>query len=265
MRAPDAASVEASFNMTSANVYVSSFTSYNTYGFFRIRPGSFPENTWERTSAASNMTYFSARLNPDASCLRMALATTSGIRMFHLDSKSIRGGLKTESHVMACDFRDPHVVAAGLRNGKVLMYDSRSAGSQARLCGPSGICNIFSIDENSLLVAASNNKMMMFDLRWHKEDCSRPVITYPNYVNSWNTRIGMDVSKELGLIATSGEDKKVRLHGLRDGRPIKYAWNERVWDSTIGCMEFANSDALAPALLLGRENKIETLEIDNDL
>ena len=73
---------------------------------------------------------------------------------------------KTYSDVLAVDWLSPHLLAAGLRDASVILYDIRSQSGIKRMKHSGGIMNLKRADNGKrFVVAGMGGKMAMYDLR----------------------------------------------------------------------------------------------------
>jgi WD40 repeat protein len=160
---------------------------------------------------------------------------------------------ETNSDVLAVDWLSPNLLAAGLRDATVVLYDIRAQKGVERMKHSGGILNLKRADvDTRFVVAGMGAKMALYDLRaLRKEDApqfnskqkrekshskkaqggvpetryngvAKPVVTF-RYENQYHM-MGMDVCAELGVVAAAEHGGWVRISSLRTGESIA-RWN----------------------------------------
>lgn len=148
--------------------------------------------------------------------------------------------VETGTDVLALSWISANVASAGLRDGRVLLWDHRSRGSALRLRHSGTVCSLQQAEtENFLLVAGLQNSFSMYDLRMPRIDininkilrttgpkfkkntqCSQPFLQFNGYENTDRYPIGMDFCKELGIVAVSQGENHVGVFSRNSGECI---------------------------------------------
>ena len=148
--------------------------------------------------------------------------------------------VRTVSDVLALSWLSANVASAGLRDGRILLWDHRSRGSAQRLRHPGTVCSLQQAEtENMLLVAGLRDSFSMYDLRMPRIDttvnkvlrtaipkskknaqCTQPFLQFKGYENTDIYPIGMDFCKELGIVAVSQGDNHVRFFSRNNGECV---------------------------------------------
>lgn len=74
----------------------------------------------------------------------------------------------------AVDFWNPNVVLAGMRSGKVRMWDLRSDGANVRMQHPTCVTNVKGLNQNRVLVAGLRHQVCAF--AFSPLSCSLPLL-----------------------------------------------------------------------------------------
>lgn len=148
--------------------------------------------------------------------------------------------VKTGTDVLALSWISANVASAGLRDGRVLLWDHRSRGSALRLRHSGTVCSLQQAEtENFLLVAGLQDCFSMYDLRMPRIDinvnkilrttipkfkknaqCTQPFLQFKGYENTDRYPIGMDFCKELGIVAVSQGENHVGFFSRNSGECI---------------------------------------------
>ena len=85
--------------------------------------------------------------------------------------------------------------------------------------------------------------MHTYDLRFSSpselsEHPTDPWLSYPAYRNSAFPNLGLDLSKQLGLIAAATEDRRVVLHDVRTGEVVEDSFSRKVCKAPVQCLSF---------------------------
>ncbi|KAL8797422.1 MAG: hypothetical protein Q9182_007199 [Xanthomendoza sp. 2 TL-2023] len=124
---------------------------------------------------------------------------------------------------LAVDFWKSNLVLAGMRSGKVRLWDLRSDSATVRFQHPSSVRNIKALDDNKVLVAGLRNKMAIYDIRFTNKlqqtlqsgiiEASIPFQDFPTYRlgSHLYPKLGFDVHLGMGLIASATEDEKLQI------------------------------------------------------
>ena len=86
-------------------------------------------------------------------------------------------------------------------------------------------------------------QMHMYDLRFSPssesfEGVTDPYLSYPAYRNSAFPNLGLDVSKQLGLIAAATEERHVVLHDVWTGNVVEDSFNRKLCRAPVQCLSF---------------------------
>jgi hypothetical protein len=204
-------------------------------------------------------TIWTASPNPHCTSINetVAVGTSNGLITLDNESGTWRCSplVKTNSDVLALDWLSPTVLAAGLRDTSVMLYDSRNRDSIRRLRHTSPIVGLRRADhESRLVVCGLSNYLAMYDLRmireaissdpidlppnrtnnhkklksrWKRQSVdvlskpsSKPVLRF-EYSNKYQLPSGFDVQAELGLVAAAEETGDVQIYSLRTGEKVR--------------------------------------------
>jgi len=224
-----------------------------------LRP---PDLTTIWTSAPNR--YFSnhqGETPTEATSNMVAIGTSNGIISLTRSWNSWESStpLKTESDVLALDWLSPTVLAAGLRDASIFLWDARSQGSTLRLRHSSAVSALRRADsESRIVVCGLANSLAMYDLRMVREavaggesgtptkqgnhpepapkrkkkrksrqggsarPVSAPMLSF-DYSNAYRYPLGFDVPAELGLVAAAQDDGTIQMYSLQTGNKIKWA------------------------------------------
>ncbi len=177
-----------------------------------------------------------------------AMGASTGVIILDLDRARVGSDwessvpVKTNSDVLALGFLSPHLLAAGLRNASVLLYDSRSQGSALRLRHNGAVTGLRRADdETRLVVCGLPDALSMYDLRMPRESASletgnegkgrrnrqkpmklptAPLLRF-DYSNKFRYPLGFDVGAEVGLVAAADENGWMQLYSLQSGTRVK--------------------------------------------
>ncbi|EON61814.1 hypothetical protein W97_01031 [Coniosporium apollinis CBS 100218] len=148
---------------------------------------------------------------------------------------------ETKSDVLALDWLSPNLLAAGLRNASVMLYDMRSGGSALRLRHNGVVTGLRRADdETRLVVCGFPDALCMYDLRMSREpeapqpgqsgkgkrDRQKPKMppTAPllrfEYSNKYRYPLGFDVNAEVGLVAAAEDNGRIQLYSLQSGKRV---------------------------------------------
>lgn len=150
--------------------------------------------------------------------------------------KKTRAAKAVRKEIFALDllpFNPTRVLLAGGRCGQLCMVDLRAPdGEWVSFDHTSSIAHIKAIDEHHVLAAGPKNAMAVYDTRYtrrppgseSRDKSTVPVLTFPEYKNASDIRIGLDVllgpGYGSGLVAAAHDDGKVALFSIRDGRKL---------------------------------------------
>ncbi|KAL8952647.1 MAG: hypothetical protein Q9222_001453 [Ikaeria aurantiellina] len=129
------------------------------------------------------------------------------------------------------DFWSPDTILAGLRNGKVRIWDTRSNGTNTRFLHHPASCvnHVRTLDENKILVAGLRHSLCVYDARFTKPrpqssfspfPSSQPIFTFATYRNKDHAypKLGLDVHRN--LVAAGTDDRKVQIFDVRSGKEL---------------------------------------------
>ncbi|KAI9836192.1 MAG: hypothetical protein M1819_001529 [Sarea resinae] len=161
----------------------------------------------------------------------IAIGTSSGINLLQETTSNWdeQQTVDFPSDVLALEFLSPTIIAAGLRDSTVRLYDQRSAGKALRLRHSSSVTGIKQVDEFRVVVCGIKSSLRLYDLRYQSSGNSSrkrnhspstlPVYDYPHN-NEYRLDLGFDVDTETGLIAAATEDKRVQIFSLHTGERL---------------------------------------------
>ncbi|KIN99578.1 hypothetical protein M404DRAFT_965477 [Pisolithus tinctorius Marx 270] len=131
--------------------------------------------------------------------------------------------LPTYSDVFAVA-QENHIIYAGLRNGGLLRFDTRTWQSKgdALLGGlftqpPNSITNLRLLRDSQLLVSNVDGKISTFDLRF--SSIRTPLKVFTGNVNSYVIKAPIAVDPSEDFLLAAGQDNRIRLWSLRSGGP----------------------------------------------
>jgi WD40 repeat protein len=143
------------------------------------------------------------------------------------------------SDVLALEWLDKNTISLGYRDGKVLIYDTRSGGSTKVLSHPAPICNIRRADDfTRLVVSGVSNSLMLYDMRHAAaRNPIRPskqrrkhglsfhmkstFVHRFNFYNQDTPDLGLDVHARLGLLAAADEDGNIQVWNIYTRELVK--------------------------------------------
>ncbi|KIV98634.1 hypothetical protein, variant [Verruconis gallopava] len=196
--------------------------------------------------------------------------------------------MKTYSDVLALDWLGPNLLAAGLRDASVMLYDIRAQQGIKRMRHHGGVVGLKRADVDERFVVAGMESMMaLYDLRalrtidagnltgWSSADkrtakaktrslgfyrkqlsimeteamrIARPICMF-EYQNDYDM-LGMDVSSDLGIVAAAEEGGFLRLSNLRNAATIKRWKVSRKQDEKIRCVRFVEDERGVPKVVV---------------
>ncbi|KAL8685677.1 MAG: hypothetical protein Q9218_007608 [Villophora microphyllina] len=231
-------------------------------------------------------TIWNSAAGPHTNQAVFAVGTSKGVMVVGLKGNTAQTweqechwpGDESAAETLAVDFWQPDVVLAGMRSGKVRMWDLRSGGATVRFQHASCVVNVRALDQNKILVAGHKDKVCIFmppflqltekaqlciyDARFIKgfpQDQqseiltpSRPIHTFPTYrMESFvYPRLGFDVHQNLIVVGT--EDKKVQLFDIKSGREVAIGQQSnppRLTDHA-SCVQFVEDEYAGDGLRL---------------
>lgn len=155
---------------------------------------------------------------------RLALGAKS--RLVCIDdiaNRAVVHDLPTYSDVFAVA-QENHVVYAGLRNGGIFRFDTRTWESKgdALLDGlftqpHNSITNLRLLRDSQLLVSNVDGKISTFDLRFPA--IRTPLKVCTGNVNSYVIKAAIAVDPSENFLFAAGQDNRIRLWSLRSGGP----------------------------------------------
>lgn len=243
-----------------------------------------------RYSPKDVTTIFSSAVNPWVTSSKQktfAIGTSAetGITIFTATHDAVHaytdwqpdGGMKTHSDVLTVDWLSPHLLAGGLRNGAVALYDIRAREGVRRMRHSAGILKLKRADmENRFVVAGMQGKMALYDLRALRESDATSTVdmgTRSNRskdgMNNFDTNfgknsrsrrpvplqlpaaapvltfkyeneidmLGIDVNVELGMVAAAEHGGCLRVSSLLTGKTVK-RWKIGSADEKVQCVRF---------------------------
>ncbi|KAF3387144.1 hypothetical protein F1880_001246 [Penicillium rolfsii] len=141
-----------------------------------------------------------------------------------------RHGNSSHASVQAVEWLSSDVIASGLRNSTVFLYDVRTGDASLRLQHSQSVTKIRKVDPWRIVVGG-HNSVEMYDIRFVAEGLqhkpkpmtgshisSRPYLSFPDF--SPEEIPDLDVSTELGLLACASNDRKLRLFSLNTGKHV---------------------------------------------
>ncbi|CEJ56648.1 hypothetical protein PMG11_02849 [Penicillium brasilianum] len=142
-----------------------------------------------------------------------------------------RHGNSSHASVQAVEWLSSDVIASGLRNSSVFLYDVRSGENSLRLQHSQSVTKIRKVDLWRIVVGGYNS-VEMYDIRFASQNLqhkpkpmsrshisSRPYLSFRDF--SPEEIPDFDVSTELGLLACASDDRKVRFFSLNTGKPVR--------------------------------------------
>ena len=167
----------------------------------------------------------------------------------------------TDQAVLSTRWQSKTVVAAGLRNGSIILVDIRSRGAVRRLQFPSAVARLRPLDTHYILAAGLHDQMHLYDQRFtpaptgFRPHPSPPLISFLDYRNRAYRRLGFDVSTALGLVAAAGDDGSVRLFGLDTGRVVDSTLDARPAGplGVVASLAFVRDGKAGNSTLLGHK------------
>ncbi|KAF2491870.1 WD40 repeat-like protein [Lophium mytilinum] len=210
----------------------------------------------------------------------VAVAESNAVRLLNLSpaggwQSSI--GFKTSTDARALAWLSPTMLAVGLRDGSVHLYDPRSEDTRICLNHPHIITNLRRADDPTrLVVAAGRNEMLLYDLRMTigradvrtKKRKTRPgrdhfSVAVPStpvfrFDHSFppTDRQAIDVHSELGLAAAGRDDGAVCLYSLKTGELIKSFVPARIDFRPDGFLRFVDDERGVPKIMCTRGNDV---------
>ncbi|KAI4242676.1 MAG: hypothetical protein L6R40_003897 [Gallowayella cf. fulva] len=233
-------------------------------------------------TATNVETFWSSAASPSVDTTTFAVATSKGAMLVGLKGDTAQTwttqctwpGDEQMASTLTVDFWNSKLVLAGMRSGKVRLWDLRSDGANVRFQHPSCVRNIKALDDNKVLVAGLRNKMAIYDVRFTKGfpqplqssilEASVPFQEFPTYrLGSYlYPGLGFDVHLDMGLIASATEDRKLQIFDWRNSdKDIELGSREEplALDGHIRCVKFVedqwSGDGLR--LLLAHGTKID--------
>lgn len=186
------------------------------------------EMPWTIGKANDRHDYWCTSFHPNTSQPQIAVGSEHSI-LVHNPFCSYGHGLReyktsaASSPALSILWKSENVIAAGLRDATVHLYDVRARDDVFRLRHSQAVMRLHCPDENKLLLAGPK-QLSMYDLRYnkspHQQRVSRPWFHYRNYDNTrWNV-YDMDISPRLGLLALA-LDATTEIWNLWTGTRIR--------------------------------------------
>ncbi|KAJ9666137.1 hypothetical protein H2201_003815 [Coniosporium apollinis] len=202
-----------------------------------------------RFQTSVHTTIFTAAANPwHGSQITFAFGSSEGVTTMYPDTRPVHHGWtgkkidETKSDVLALDWLSPHLLAAGLRNASVMLYDTRSTGSALRLRHNGAITALHRADdETRLVICGFPDALCTYDLRMSRElaapqtsEASKgkrgrhklkapptvPLLRF-DYSNKYRYPLGFDVNAEVGLVAAAEDNGRIQLYSLQSGKKVE--------------------------------------------
>ncbi len=198
---------------------------------------------------------------------RVAIGISDGLHLLTLEDCGdlvLSPIVDPDSDVLAMDWLSQNVLAAGLRNSKVLLWDARSRGIVTRFHHGTPVCNLRRAgSEFSVLTAGFSDNLALYDLRMNRDvvqptethgrrkrqalrqSSAQPVLRFPGYANKHSYPLGFEVSLELGLVAAADDAGSIRTMSLNDAKRVRLG----DMGSPMFCKESASEDTSPPDLV----------------
>ncbi|KAH8691129.1 hypothetical protein BGW36DRAFT_387733 [Talaromyces proteolyticus] len=229
--------------------------------------------------------------NPSSGSGTLAVGTSDGLRTFDMNTGnppsvkkwdiSLFGGRQKSKRpamdLLAVDWLSPTVIASGFRNSVLCLSDLRSGGHSKRIRHPCSIEQVKKVDDHRVVLAGYRS-MCMYDLRFTKFPTketsnngrvngisSEPYLVFENYDCEIAPKI--DLSWELGMVASTTRDQSIKFHSLADGSvlPSPASHPASRYPSVPGNIsrllfenpQYATRDWQRPRLLVARGNIIQ--------
>ncbi|KAL1981019.1 hypothetical protein VTN96DRAFT_3243 [Rasamsonia emersonii] len=198
--------------------------------------GAYPWS-YNQVVAASNRvrdkgTLWCSAARPTGEKPYWAIGTSDGLHVMEgqqghwvLGKRRMPGGRAWD--ITAVEWLTSDVIVSGLRNSAILLYDIRSNGWSERLQHAHSVAKVRKVDEYRLVVAGYKS-LEMYDLRYPKNGMqtkprpnakghtsTKPYLSFPDYDSELMHQI--DISQELGLLASCTDYHKIQLYSLADG------------------------------------------------
>lgn len=201
-----------------------------------------------RFQTEAHATVFTAAANPWHGNERpFAFGASEGVTTMYLDPHARFGWtggkpIAAKSDVLALDWLGPGLLAAGLRNASVMLYDTRSQGSALRLRHNGAVTALHRADdETRLVVCGFPDALCMYDLRMQRELAApqtghsskgkrgRQKPKAPStvsllrfeYSNRYRYPLGFDVNADVGLVAAAEDNGRIQLYSLQSGKRVE--------------------------------------------
>jgi len=161
-----------------------------------------------------------------------AVGTNNGILIPDLNTHMVQKYQLNEKYpkysvpgvVHAVEFLDHNTFLGGMEYGRIKLWDVRSKEHVFRIGHPSPIRSLKRADCTERFIArGSQGHLNMYDLRFVKEEqkwpvVSHPYLTFPLQDQVETSRIGIDVSTELGLLAVGNLPSRLCLYNLKTAK-----------------------------------------------
>ncbi|KAL8712785.1 MAG: hypothetical protein Q9220_002993 [cf. Caloplaca sp. 1 TL-2023] len=172
------------------------------------------------------------------------------------------------SDTTSVDFWTPDTILAGLRNGKIRIWDTRSNGTNTRFLHHPASCinHVRALDENKILVAGLSHSLSVYDARFTKPHpqsssdpfpTSQPVFSFPTYRNKDHAypRLGLDVYRN--SVAAGTDDGRVQIFDVRSGKELSTGAASIVGERRARCVKFVDDDKKGLQLLVANGENID--------
>ncbi|KAL9025854.1 MAG: hypothetical protein Q9196_005391 [Gyalolechia fulgens] len=201
---------------------------------------------------------------PHANQPIFAVGTSDGVKLVGLRNESLEILVQhldwprddQGRDTLAVEFWTETTVLAGMRSGKVRLWDIRANGANVRFQHMGTVRHVRAIDEHKVLVAGLKDKLSLYDARFIKVSPqseqsstfapSEPLYTFPTYRMKASTypKLGFDVYRD--LVASGTEDMKVQIFDLTSGKELDVGHKHNLPNGTLThpamCLKFVEHD-----------------------
>ena len=241
------------------------------------------ENPYDISKANNQHDYWCTSFHPNTSQPQIAVGSEGSI-LVHDPFCSHGHGLReyktsaASSPTLSIQWKSENIIAAGLRDTTVHLFDVRARGGVFRLRHSQAVMRLHCPDENKLLLAGPK-RLSMYDLRYnktpHQQRASRPWFHYHNYDNTrWNPH-DMDISPRLGLLALALETT-TEIWNLWTGTKVRQLYTSSVsphhvekskvvmFTRSNHSPQFFTEESDPTGLLVVGSNSVREWSLDND-
>ncbi|KAL8933971.1 MAG: hypothetical protein Q9211_005475 [Gyalolechia sp. 1 TL-2023] len=209
-------------------------------------------------------TIWCSAAGPHANQPIFAVGTSDGVKLVGLRNESLEILVQhldwprddQGRDTLAVEFWTETTVLAGMRSGKVRLWDIRANGANVRFQHMGTVRHVRAIDEHKVLVAGLKDKLSLYDARFIKVSPqseqsstfapSEPLYTFPTYRMKASTypKLGFDVYRD--LVASGTEDMKVQIFDLTSGKELDVGHKHNLPNGTLThpamCLKFVEHD-----------------------